>query len=65
MRKKMSLTVVERAIVAVPGFEMVLKKLEQQVTLRGQSKSTLSNYIRRIALISLHFGQLPDQIDDE
>ncbi|MBN2648417.1 MAG: tyrosine-type recombinase/integrase [Prolixibacteraceae bacterium] len=65
MRKKMNLTVVERAIIAVPGFEMVLKKLEQQVTLRGQSKSTLSNYIRRIALISLHFGQLPDQIDDE
>jgi site-specific recombinase XerD len=65
MRKKMNLTVVERAIVAVPGFKMVLKKLEQQVTLRGQSKSTLSNYIRRIALISLHFGQLPDQIDDE
>lgn len=61
----MNLTVVERAIVAVPGFKMVLKKLEQQVTLRGQSKSTLSNYIRRIALISLHFGQLPDQIDDE
>ena len=61
----MNLTVVERAIVAVPGFKMVFKKLEQQVTLRGQSKSTLSNYIRRIALISLHFGQLPDQIDDE
>jgi len=65
MRKKMNLTVVERAIVAVPGFKMVFKKLEQQVILRGQSKSTLSNYIRRIALISLHFGQLPDQIDDE
>lgn len=65
MRKKMSLTVVERAIVAVPGFEKVLKKLEQQVVLRGQSKSTLNNYIRRIALISLHFGQLPEQIDDD
>jgi site-specific recombinase XerD len=65
MREKVSLTVVERAIVAVPGFEKVLKKLEQQVVLRGQSKSTLNNYIRRIALISLHFGQLPEQIDDD
>lgn len=65
MRKKVSLTVVERAIIAVPGFEKVFKKLEQQVTLRGQSPSTLNNYIRRIALISLHFGLLPDQIDDE
>lgn len=65
MRKKISLTVVERAIIAVPGFEKVFKKLEQQVALRGQSPSTLNNYIRRIALISLHFGQLPDQISDD
>ena len=65
MRKKTSLTIVERATITVPGFDKVLKKLEQQVTLRGQSKSTLNNYIRRIALISLHFGQLPDQIEDD
>jgi integrase/recombinase XerD len=31
----------------------------------GQSKSTLNNYLRRIAAISLHFGKLPDQICDE
>lgn len=65
MRKKTGLTIVERAIIAVPGFEMVLKKLEQQVTLRGQSKSTLNNYIRRIALISLNFKSLPEQIDED
>ncbi len=62
MRKKTSLTIVERAIVEVPGFEMVLKKLTQQVTLRGQSKSTLNNYIRRIAL---YFERLPELIDEE
>ena len=33
--------------------------------LRGQSKSTLNNYIRRIATISLHFGKLPENIDDD
>lgn len=65
MRTKTSLTIVERAVIAVPGFENVARKLEQQVTLRGQSKSTLSNYIRRIALISLHFGQLPEQIQED
>jgi len=65
MRTKTSLTIVERAIIAVPGFENVAAKLEQQVTLRGQSKSTLSNYIRRIALISLHFELLPEQIDED
>jgi len=39
--------------------------LERQVVLRGQSTSTLENYIRRIALISLHFEKLPDMIDEE
>ncbi len=65
MRQKTSLTIVEKAKIAVPGFDKVAAKLEQQVELRGQSKSTLSNYIRRIALISLHFGKLPHQIEEE
>ena len=44
MRKKSGFTIVEQAIVLVPEFEKVVRKLEQQVTLRGQSKSTLQNY---------------------
>ena len=59
------LNIVERAIIAVPGFEQVAKKLEQQVVLRGQSLSTLKNYIRRIALVSIHFNRLPDQINED
>ena len=55
----------ERATIAVPGFETVTKKLAQQVALRGQSQSTLQNYIRRIALFSLHFGRLPEQIEED
>jgi len=39
--------------------------LQQQVILRGQSRSTLENYIRRIAQISLHFGRLPQQGSDD
>jgi integrase/recombinase XerD len=65
MRKKSGLTIVEQAIVLVPEFEGVVRKLEQQVELRGQSKSTLNNYIRRIALFVIHFGKLPEQIDPE
>jgi len=57
--------VVEKAIQCVDGFEKVYKLLGQQVTLRGQSQSTLENYIRRIALVSLHFGKLPDQLSDD
>lgn len=65
MRKKSGFTIVEQAIALVPEFEIVVRKLDQQVTLRGQSKSTLNNYIRRIALCVVHFGRLPEQIDPE
>lgn len=65
MRQKKGLTIVERAIIAVPGFEQVFKKLDQQVALRGQSQSTLNNYIRRIALVSLHFERLPEAVEEE
>jgi len=65
MRKKSGFTIVEQAIIAVPGFENVVKKLEQQVILRGQSNSTLQNYIRRIALFVLHFKKLPEQLDED
>lgn len=65
MRKKSGLTIIEQAVVLVPEFEKVFRKLEQQVTLRGQSKSTLDNYIRRIALFVIHFGKLPEQIDPD
>jgi len=65
MKKKSKLTIVERAKQNVPGFTEVSEKLEQQVVLRGQSKSTLNNYIRRIALISLNFGKLPHLVSDD
>ncbi len=63
MRKKSGFTIVEQAIALVPEFKNVVRKLDQQVTLRGQSKSTLQNYIRRIALFVVHFGRLPENID--
>lgn len=65
MRKRLEPTVVEKAIEVIPGFNAVFVKLQQQVVLRGQSKSTLDNYIRRIAQISLHFGRLPEQVSDD
>ncbi len=65
MRKRISPTILERAITAVDGFENVVRKLDEQVALRGQSKSTLSNYGRRIALFVLHFNDLPENIDED
>ena len=55
----------ERAIAAVPEFEKVIAKLSQQVTLRGQSKSTMENYTRRIALFVIHFERLPEQVSED
>lgn len=55
----------ERAIDEVPEFEKVIAKLAQQVTLRGQSKSTLDNYTRRIALFVNHFKRLPEQVSED
>jgi site-specific recombinase XerD len=49
----------------VPEFEQVLNKLSQQVTLRGQSKSTLNNYGRRIALFVIHFKSLPEKVSED
>ena len=65
MRKKKGFTIVEQAIASVPAFADVKKRLEHQVELRGQSTSTLQNYIRRIALFVIHFGRLPDQISED
>lgn len=65
MRKKTCPTILERAISLVPEFKNVLNKLDQQVTLRGQSKSTLSNYGRRIALFVIHFQCLPHQVSED
>ena len=65
MKRKSGFTIVEQAIALVPEFEKVALMMEQQVVLRGQSKSTLNNYIRRIAAFVVHFGKLPEQIDPD
>ncbi|MEK0336611.1 MAG: phage integrase N-terminal SAM-like domain-containing protein [Nitrosopumilus sp.] len=64
MRKERS-KIVDKAIQTVEGFEKVYKVIHQNTVLRGQSKSTFHNYLRRIAFISLHFGRLPENISDE
>jgi len=65
MRKKSEFTTVERAIQTVDGFQKVFNTLQQQTILRGQSQSTLDNYIRQIAFISLEFNKLPENLSEE
>ena len=65
MRKKSEFTIVERAIQTIDGFQKVYNTLGQQTILRGQSQSTLENYIRQIALISLEFKKLPEDLTED
>jgi len=65
MKQKSEFSILSRAIQTVDGFSRVYKTLEQQVVLRGQSQSTLDNYMHRIALVSLHFNGLPEHISED
>ena len=58
LRKK-SFTVVEQAIHQVRGFRNLYQELDDKVRLSGQSTSTLKNYRRKLAQLSLYFGKLP------
>ena len=60
MKTEKEFTVIGRAMTTVAGFDRVYRSLEQQVTLRGQAKSTFENYIHRIAQVSQHFNCLPE-----
>ena len=61
LRKK-SFTIVEQAIHQVRGFRNLYQELDDKIRLSGQSESTLRNYARKIAQLSLHFGKLPQHI---
>jgi len=65
MKQKSDFSVIGRALATVAGFDRVYQKLEQQVVLRGQAKSTFENYIHRIAQVSLHFNCLPEEVVEE
>jgi site-specific recombinase XerD len=65
MKQKSEFSVIGRALATVAGFDRVYQKLEQQVVLRGQAKSTFENYIHRIAQVSLHFNCLPEEVMEE
>lgn len=63
--KNKRLTIVQSALQTIEGFEQVFKVIKQNTVLQGKSESTFNNYIRRIALISLDFGRLPEDISDD
>ena len=61
-------TLIERAKREVPDFKEHYAKFEEQVTIGGYSDSTLFNYSRAVAKVSLHFNKSlldldPDEVN--
>ncbi len=62
--QKKSFTIVEQACHEIHGFSKLYQELQDKVTLSGQTLSTLTNYARKLAHLSLHFGKLPQHISE-
>ena len=49
----------------IRGFKKLYEEMDDKVRLSGHSPSTLSNYARKMAQLSLHFGKLPEHISEK
>ncbi len=58
-------TLIERAKREVPGFKQHYNKFEQQMTIGGYSASTLFNYSRAVAKVSLYFKKSLLELDPD
>jgi integrase/recombinase XerD len=63
--RKRTFTIVEQACHEIQGFKKLYEELQDKILLSGQSKSTLTNYGRKVAQVSLHFGKLPQHISEK
>jgi site-specific recombinase XerD len=63
--RKRTFTIVEQACHEIHGFKKLYEELQDKIVLSGQSKSTLTNYGRKVAQVSLHFGKLPQHISEK
>ena len=63
--QKRTFTAVEQACQEINGFRDLYEQIEEKMVLSGKTRSTLSNYIRKLAHISLQFGKLPQQIPEK
>jgi site-specific recombinase XerD len=56
---------VQQACNKVTGFEQLYKEMERAISITGKSKSTLTNYSRQLAHLSLHYNCFPLELDAE
>ncbi len=59
---KKTKTLVERAIEAVPGFGQSYEKFLNMMLAGGRSVKSIDNYGRKIAVVALRFGALPESL---
>jgi integrase/recombinase XerD len=57
--KKVYNTLVSQARKNVPDFDAAYSKFHERVVIDQNSKSTITNYSRSIAMIALHFNRVP------
>jgi integrase/recombinase XerD len=55
-------TIVERACQELAGFQSLCLQMEKRILITGKSMSTLTNYLRCVAHLSLYFNALPTQL---
>ena len=58
-------TTMERAKKEVPGFADHIEKFEHQIAIKAYSPSTVFNYSRSVAQISLYFKKSPLELDPD
>lgn len=64
-RAKDYVTIVQQACDKVTGFDQLYKEMERSINISGKSKSTLINYGRQLAHLSLYYSCLPTALDNE
>lgn len=52
-------------MVKVPNFSILCTKLERSFVINGKAKSTLTNYLRCLAHIGLHYKISPEELSEE
>jgi integrase/recombinase XerD len=65
MARKKGSTLVDQASRQVAGFADLWSRVERQIVLSGQSRSTLTCYGRSLAQMALHFKRSPVEVDSE
>ncbi|MFT7073704.1 MAG: hypothetical protein ACJAX3_002703 [Patiriisocius sp.] len=65
MYQKKSKTIQETALERVPKFGILVDKLTKSFSINGKARSTLSNYLRCLSHIAIHYKCSPEHLTKE